>query len=243
MVEEQFINMNYQIVDKYFQNDFTDLIKQILKTKNEKGKVISIFDVGCYVGNFSKKIKDSLKNDYKLNFYLFDPNPNVKHKAEFKFYNIAFSNDDKNNNSLYLNTFFPASGSSLSQIAKNDKLWNFTRKLFLFNFKNKFIEIKIQTKKLDTFCYENNIEHIDVLKIDVEGWGLKVLNGGQKMLKNIDIIQIEILDNKNKFKQQYEAVKTMLEKNKFKLIKEKNILSVSILSNQKACDCLYIKSI
>jgi len=110
--------MNYQIFDKYFQNDFTDLIKQILKKKNKKGKVISIFDVGCYVGNFSKKIKDSLKNDYKLNFYLFDPNPNIKHKAEFKFYNFAFSNDDKNNNSLYLNTFFPASGSSLSQIAK-----------------------------------------------------------------------------------------------------------------------------
>jgi len=139
VVEEQLINMNYQIFDKYFQNDFTDLIKQILKKKNEKGKVISIFDVGCYVGNFSKKIKDSLKNDYKLNFYLFDPNPNIKHKAEFKFYNFAFSNHDKNNNSLYLNTFFPASGSSLSQIAKNDKLWNFTRKLFLFNFKNKFI--------------------------------------------------------------------------------------------------------
>ena len=68
MVEEQLINMNYQIFNKYFQNDFTDLIKQILNTKNEKGKVISIFDVGCYVGNFSKKIKDSLKNDYKLNF-------------------------------------------------------------------------------------------------------------------------------------------------------------------------------
>ena len=46
---------------------------------------------------------------------------------------------------------------------------------------------------IDTFCQENNIEHIDFLKIDVEGNELKVLQGAKTMINNgnIDYIQFE----------------------------------------------------
>lgn len=37
--------------------------------------------------------------------------------------------------------------------------------------------IKVQTKKLETFCTEQNISIIDFLHIDVEGFSVEVLNG------------------------------------------------------------------
>jgi FkbM family methyltransferase len=51
--------------------------------------------------------------------------------------------------------------------------------------------VKCQT--LDTFCAENGIDHIDILKIDVEGATFDVLNN-MKMLNKIKIMHIETED-------------------------------------------------
>jgi FkbM family methyltransferase len=47
---------------------------------------------------------------------------------------------------------------------------------------------------IDRFCEDEGIDHIDLLKLDVEGHELKVLQGGEKMLasRSIDFIQFEI---------------------------------------------------
>ena len=46
---------------------------------------------------------------------------------------------------------------------------------------------------LDNYCKQNQIKCIDFLKIDVEGFELKVLLGAQKLLRNrqVDVIQFE----------------------------------------------------
>lgn len=41
----------------------------------------------------------------------------------------------------------------------------------------------ITVQKLDTFCRENGVEHIDLLKTDTEGFDLDVLRGGEKQLR------------------------------------------------------------
>ena len=53
--------------------------------------------------------------------------------------------------------------------------------------------IVVSVTTLDRFTKENNIKRINFLKIDTEGWDIKVLLGGKQLLKemNIDIIQIE----------------------------------------------------
>ena len=43
--------MLYQILDKYFQNDFTKDIDSYLSKSTEK---ITVFDVECYLRNFSR---------------------------------------------------------------------------------------------------------------------------------------------------------------------------------------------
>lgn len=44
-------------------------------------------------------------------------------------------------------------------------------------------KIEVEVKKLDTILYENGIESIDVLKIDVEGFEEKILYGAKNALK------------------------------------------------------------
>ncbi len=46
---------------------------------------------------------------------------------------------------------------------------------------------------MDDYCKINKIEHIHLVKIDVEGHEIKVLNGGINMIRNkqIDFIQFE----------------------------------------------------
>ena len=228
--------MIYNLVDKFLMNDFTKYIAEEINKGDETD--ISIFDLGCFQGNFSRSLKKKLNQQAK--YFLFDPNPNLVLK-DFDINRLAFS-DIKGNQDYHLNNFFPASGSSLNKITKDDKLWNFTRKLVTGNIKKSFSSFSVKTNTLDNFCEENNIKKISVLKIDTEGSEMKVLNGGKNILQKTQIILVEILDTKKNFNQKYLDVNNLLENNyKFKNVKEKNIWSLGTLSNMKAVDALFIK--
>ena len=57
----------------------------------------------------------------------------------------------------------------------------------------------VETVRIDDFCQENDIDYIDILKIDTEGLELEVLTSALNMIKNkkIGIIKIEIDDRIN----------------------------------------------
>ncbi len=50
----------------------------------------------------------------------------------------------------------------------------------------------IQIDTLDRFCRQNNLEKIDILKIDTEGFDLQVLKGGSELLGNGGVLNIII---------------------------------------------------
>ncbi|MBC7964106.1 MAG: FkbM family methyltransferase [Steroidobacteraceae bacterium] len=50
------------------------------------------------------------------------------------------------------------------------------------NYDGGFERVAVQATTLDSYCSENNITHIDLLKIDVEGAELQVLQGARAML-------------------------------------------------------------
>jgi FkbM family methyltransferase len=56
-------------------------------------------------------------------------------------------------------------------------------------------EIDVQTVTLDDFCRTQRIEHVDVLKIDVQGAEYAVLEGARGLLERhaVDLIYLEIL--------------------------------------------------
>lgn len=79
---------------------------------------------------------------------------------------------------------------------------------------------KVQVVRLTDFCKTNNIEKIDYLKIDTEGYDLEVLKGATEMLENASIafIQAEVSMNpKNTFHVDFVEVKNFLEKYKYVL--------------------------
>jgi FkbM family methyltransferase len=224
----------YNLVDKFLMRDFSD---ELINKLNSKKPII--FDVGCFIGNFSRNLKKKLNLKNK-NFYLFDANPNLKIK-DFKYNNLVFSDKIQIRN-FYLNEFFPSSGSSLKEDTKNDLKWNYTRKLITLSPNKGFKILKVKTNTIDNFCKNNKIIKIDILKIDVEGSELEVLKGSKKILNKTHLIQLEIYQNKKNFIKIEKKITTLLKKYNFYKIREKKIWSVSLFSNLIGKDVLFVKS-
>ena len=82
------------------------------------------------------------------------------------------------------------------------------------------------------------------MKIDVEGSEYELLKGAKNALKKekIKIILTEIIDKKNLYAQKEKKILNLLKERNFVLIKKKNILSVSLFSNIKGGDYLFINN-
>ena len=225
-------NNLYFYFDLFTQNDFTSLLARHFK----KSEPLIIFDVGCYIGNFSKKLKTKINR--KSTFYLFDPNPILKNE-KFNIFNIALGSKNMKKK-FYFNTLLEHSGSSMSNITRDDFLWNLSRKLLFFKFGKIFKEIIVNCETIDSFCKRKKIKKIDILKIDVEGSELEIILGAKKALKKIKVIQIEVFGRKDNIKSKIDKINNLLKKYKFKIIKMKRIYSVSILSNIAAYDIILI---
>jgi FkbM family methyltransferase len=57
-------------------------------------------------------------------------------------------------------------------------------------------QTEVQTTTLDRYCTDRGIEHIDVLKVDVEGAEMRVLDGAGALLERgaIDLVMLEVAD-------------------------------------------------
>ena len=88
----------------------------------------------------------------------------------------------------------------------------------MFKFLQK--EIKVKTTTIDSYCKKYNVESIDILKIDVQGNELKVLQGAKRMLKEkrVKLIFTEISIAPN-YKEQSEIdeVIKLLRENEYKI--------------------------
>ena len=156
-----------------------------------KEKKLTIFDVGCYRGFFTKRILE-LIGKKKIKFYLFDVNRNVKKYIAnlVKLKNVNFSEialHNRNGKAVYhYNGSFECSGSSLSTLLKNDTVWVLSRKIILkmlFLSTEGFVKYTVPTITLDSFVKKNKIQSIDLLKIDIDGSEYLMLKGARKTLK------------------------------------------------------------
>jgi FkbM family methyltransferase len=200
-----------------------------------------------YIGKFSKNINTELTKVFNkpINYYLFDPNKNIKDllnkNIEFGYNYSQLALDNSNTvKDFYLNTNFAAAGSSLQKVISQDELWKSSRAFILGKENQPFQVHQAQTQTIDNFCAINNVSKIDILKIDVEGNEINVIQGAIKKLNSCSIIYAEVLDQKKLFDKKFAQLKQILEENNFILYNVKNILSVSILSRLKAVDTLFV---
>jgi len=166
--------------------DFRDSgeVKVINYIRNKAGKNVTLFDVGANIGNYSLLLKDKFPNS---SIFSFEPSKktfeklklNIKDKKNILSVNCGLGAKEETR-ILYYN--YELSG--LSSLYKR-KWDNYDVDL------DKEEKVKIIT--LDKFCRDKNINHIDFLKIDVEGNEFNVLKGAQDMLskRRIRFIQFE----------------------------------------------------
>ena len=131
---------------------------------------------------------------------------------------------------------------------KEDRLYNLSRKAFMKLFQpftkiQNYEEINVQTQTIDNFCLLNNIERIDLLKLDTEGTEHEVFLGAEKLLSQgkIGLIYTEISGSKKKFDHKVEKIIKLLNKYNFELKKVYSMPTFSIFSNLKSTDNLFIK--
>lgn len=166
------------------KNEFDDL-KFLFKLIGKEPT--HIFDCGANVGFVSYQF---YKRFQKAKIHSFEPNPDVfeklivnlnKESANVKFNNSGISDSKgvlefyKNNNSG-TSSFLKPNDFHLSHLARKFKL----------------IEVPIISIK--DYCLENNISDISILKLDIEGFELKALQGCSEFLKEekIDFIFTEV---------------------------------------------------
>jgi FkbM family methyltransferase len=67
---------------------------------------------------------------------------------------------------------------------------------YAIRFKPPNSEITVRTETIDNFCSANQIQKIDILKIDTEGFDLNVLKGAQQMLSSgkVEFVYTEFND-------------------------------------------------
>ena len=205
--------------------------KKIIKLINSKfTKPIVVFDIGAHHG---ESIKLFLKKLRIKKIYSFEASPNnfkvLKKKISKNYlkkvdiYNFGIG--DKISKS-YINQAVESSSSTMNELNKNSKYLK--RKLQVLNIKNNenfYHKIPIQILTLDSFIEEHDIQNIDLLKIDTEGYEFNVLRGVSKYSERIKLIYFEhhyddmIIKN-----YKFSDIHKILEGKDFKMIKKSKML-------------------
>jgi FkbM family methyltransferase len=158
-----------------------NFINKKLKNYNQ----IIIFDVGANIGEYTQELLSVFKE--KALIYSFEPQKRTykilstqfSNSFQVKALNLGFSNHE-GEQKLFSNNSY----TGLSSL--------YNRRLDHFSIQLDNSEmIKLET--IDNFCIKNNINHINFLKLDIEGHELRALEGCANLMeqKHIDFIQFE----------------------------------------------------
>jgi FkbM family methyltransferase len=184
----------------------------------EKKENLTFWDIGANIGLYS--IYNSLKNP-KSTTIAFDPSSsNLRVLTR----NISINNLEKNIKVVSMpltnkKTIFQEMKEG--QFIEGGAMNSFGEK---FDFEGKEFRTTMKYNLLGTtmnYFIENSILEIpDYIKIDVDGIEHLILEGGDKFLTNQKVKSLLIEINEN-FKEQYEQVLDLMEKNKFRILHKK----------------------
>ena len=163
--------------------NFSQIIKKVIKVKKP-----TIFDVGAHTGESIELFRSLYRSPV---IHAFEP-INLEYLKLVKRYNrTCYLNNigcgDKNSIEYFYQTKGTANSSFLKitpgtkWLRERARYWNTVSKQFVV----KKSKVKIVT--LDSYCKNNKINFIDILKIDTEGYEENVLIGSKNLLKKIEL--------------------------------------------------------
>ena len=163
--------------------------------KNIESKISFFVDVGAHHG---ETIKIFNKNFDIKNILAFEPSPynyqqllkETKNIEGLKIYDFGLG---EKKGIVDFKQHYESSSSTMTKI--NDQSDYFKRKNFYLNFFNKkkpqFECIKVKIDRLDNIFNSLEINKIDILKIDTEGYDFNVIKGLGNHIKNVKYIYFE----------------------------------------------------
>lgn len=141
-----------------------------------------VFDVGAHQGQSAQKY---LSNFPGATIYCFEP-------AENTFLQLLESLRGRDNVHIFKLALGAARGMG-EMVTEGDSDMFFLLRVprQQASGASRLEEVELET--IDGFCGDNNIDHIDYLKIDTEGGDLDVLKGADRMLARhqIDVVEVE----------------------------------------------------
>ncbi len=196
--------------------DYTDLDSNIKQLQSIQKPII--FDCGAKYGSSVERFKKLYPNS---EIHCFEPVKTSIQKIQENF---------KNNNSIILNNcgvgdtnekkvfneYEGRVGISSFREIKKDTAWAVDR----LNEEKEPKKYEVNIITLDKYCSENNINEINIMKIDVQGYETNVLEGAKNLLKlsKIDLIEMELHhDNLYNFESSYYELEKYLIPNKYRL--------------------------
>ena len=207
------------LIEKIFNPLSTFHHKRISKYISQLD-IEKIIDIGAHKGEF---LENMLKIDKVNSFYAFEPQKNIFNELSEKFskndkitlFNFAMDKEITNK-MLKINKL--SMTSSLAEI--NEKSFYLKIKNFLtFSRSNFEDEYEIQTNTVDKIFENINLQK-SLLKIDVEGFEISVIEGSQLKLKEIPFILLENQFGNHYKNNNFKDITKLLIKQNFKICKK-----------------------
>lgn len=200
------------MIDIYHQKRIIHFCKNL--------NIQKLVDVGAHKGEF---LSYFLKIKNLKEIYAFEPqvkvfqtlNKKYGSHEKIKLFQLALDNEIKSR-FIYINKI--SSTSTLSTFNKKSFYLKF--KNFLSGSRKNYIDkYKVKTNTIDNFFENINLENT-LLKIDVEGFEMNVLQGSINKLDEISYILIEKQFGNHYENTDKEKINSFLIKNKFKIMKK-----------------------
>lgn len=153
-----------------------------------------IFDVGAHVGSVTEIYRKVFPT---ASIYAFEPTTASfaelqKHTVtDKKFYAYQMAIGEKKGTVMFNNNVAPMTNSLLPADAGNVHDWDYLGD----DIYNCIEQVKVDSTTIDQFCEENAITHIDILKMDIQGYEYAALQGAKRMLEThaISLVYQEII--------------------------------------------------
>ncbi|CAM5191018.1 hypothetical protein UACE39S_04177 [Ureibacillus acetophenoni] len=212
-------NKHFVHIDEYLTdyninyNGELSIIKKCIRKNNV------VFDIGANIGDWSKQL---LENVDSVNLHTFEPIHNLHQECIANL--IEFKEKDK----LYFNNLAVGNEVSNKIINYYDKIPTLST-IYRRNKEDRLnihpTEKMVTVTTIDRYCEENDIKHVNFIKIDVEGSKIDVLKGATTLLKNgaVDYVQFE-------YGGTFKDSNTTL-KEAFDIFKENNYFVIRITDN------------
>jgi FkbM family methyltransferase len=183
LYSESYAHLKNISENKPIGQDHQDYLKRLRDEFGFSPKVI--YDIGACVLHWTKMSKELWPDAQYFLFEAMEESEELFQETNHQYHIGVFSDEDDKEVTFYKNTCFPGGNSYYMENPKESSMASAL-------FENPANQFKRKTVKLDTIRRQRNFPYPDLLKIDVQGCEVDILNGAKDILANVKHLIVEL---------------------------------------------------